>query len=86
MPEISRFYGIIISLLYNDHAPPHFHAVYGEHEAGFDIKNLKLISGSMPRRASNLILDWAELHQKELLEAWELARSKKPLEKIEPLQ
>ena len=86
MPEISRFYGIIISLLYNDHAPPHFHAVYGEYEASFTIKDLKLMSGDMPRRAVSLVLDWAELHQEDLLKDWELARSKKPLFKIEPLK
>ncbi len=85
MPEISRFYGIIISMLYNDHEPAHFHAVYGEYEASFSVNELKILSGQMPRRAEALILDWAEIHKNELLEEWTLAKSKKPLFKINPL-
>lgn len=67
MPTISMFYGIIIQMYWNDHAPPHFHAIYGEYQGIIDIKCLTMLEGDLPRRALNLILDWAELYQKELL-------------------
>jgi hypothetical protein len=63
MPTISIFYGIVIQMFWNEHSPPHFHALYGEHEALIDIKKLEVLRGSLPRRALNLVLDWAELHQ-----------------------
>jgi len=72
MPTISIFYGIVIQMFWNEHAPPHFHALYGEHEALIDIQKLDVMRGSLPRRALNLVLDWAELHQPELLEDWAL--------------
>ncbi len=86
MPEISRFYGIIIYILYNDHNPPHFHAKYGEYKACFSIKELKLIEGILPVRATSHILEWAFLHREELLEDWNLARKASPLKKIEGLE
>lgn len=67
MPEISRFYGIIICILYNDHNPPHFHAKYGKDKAVFSIKELKMIEGNLPLRATSHILEWAFSHREELL-------------------
>ena len=65
MPIISRFFGIIIRMFFNEHAPPHFHAEYGEYRATVDIRSLTVIDGKLPRRATELVLDWAELHQGE---------------------
>lgn len=80
------FYGIIIALYHNDHSPPHFHAVYGEHEAVIAIETREIIAGSRPRRARGLVLEWAELCHEELRVAWERARCHEPLSTIEPLQ
>lgn len=85
MPEIARFFGIIIYMYHNDHVPPHFHAEYGSHEAIFSINDLKLIKGNLPPRAVALVLEWAFMHRDELLEDWKLARKEKPLKKIKPL-
>jgi hypothetical protein len=86
MPTISVFYGILIQMFWNDHAPPHFHARYGEYTATIDIREIKLLEGDLPRRALNLVLDWAELHQKELLIDWDLCSNKEMPNKIQPLQ
>jgi hypothetical protein len=86
MPEISRFYGIIIALYYNEHNPPHFHAKYGEFKAEIDIKTLELLKGFLPKRAKTLVLEWADEHRDELMKDWELARQNAELFKIEPLQ
>jgi hypothetical protein len=67
MPEISRFFGIIIAMYYNEHNPPHFHAKYGEFEAVLNIHNLQIMEGSLPKRAKALILEWADEHRAELL-------------------
>ena len=71
MPEISRFYGIIIKMFFSDHIPPHFHAIYGEYNALFDIKSLELIEGDLPNRAKKLVLEWAKLYQLELINMWD---------------
>ena len=68
MPTISTFYGILIQMFWQDHAPPHFHALYGEFEALIDIPTLEVIRGSLPRRALALVREWATLHHNELLE------------------
>ena len=86
MPEISRFFGIVIKMFFNEHNPPHFHAFYGEHEVLIDINRLAVFAGSFPPRALGLLIEWATLHQAELLEDWMRARAKQPLEKIQPLQ
>jgi hypothetical protein len=70
---------------YEDHAPPHFHATYGEHEALFDIETLTEIHGALPRRARGVVIEWARLHQSELRTDWELPRRRLPLAAIEPL-
>ena len=85
MPEICRFYGIVIKMYFDDHNPPHFHAEYAEHEALIDVKTLTVFSGQLPSRALNLVTEWASLHKKELLADWAKAKSLDPLEKIEPL-
>jgi hypothetical protein len=86
MPTISSFYGILIRMFFNDHAPPHFHAEYGEFKATIDIKTLSVLSGALPRRAHDLVLDWAHTHQVELLEDWNLCMSKQQPKYIEPLK
>ena len=85
MPCISRFFGIAIFLWYRDHAPPHFHAVYGDFEATMRIDTLEVLDGALPRRALALVLEWASLHRVELAADWERARVGAPLDPIEPL-
>jgi hypothetical protein len=70
MPEITRFYGMVIKMFFNDHNPPHFHAIYGEYIASIDIKTLEVIEGDLPRKALSLVLDWATTYQESLLEMW----------------
>lgn len=72
MPTISTFYGILIRMFFNDHSPPHFHVEYGEFKATVDIHTLEIKCGVIPRRAQSLVLDWAKLHQHELIEDWNL--------------
>lgn len=86
MPTISIFFGIMIEMFWNEHAPPHFHAKYGEHQATIDIRKLELMEGFLPRRTKNLVLDWAELHQGELLTNWDLCRENQHPNKIAPLE
>ena len=86
MPRISEFFGIIIAMYYNDHAPPHFHARYGEHEALISIDTLATLRGSLPRRALALVLEWAAQHRGELADDWERARRGEPLAAIAPLE
>ena len=85
MPEISRFYGIVVKMYFDDHPPPHFHAEYGEHVAVIAIETLALIEGKLPPRAIGLVSEWASLHQAELAEAWERAEKLEPVGKIDPL-
>ncbi|MCK4908054.1 MAG: DUF4160 domain-containing protein [Spirochaetes bacterium] len=85
MPEISRFLGIIISMYYKEHAPPHFYTKYSEYRASFSINDLKIIEGEMPKRIISFILEWAFEHRDELLEDWELAQKHEELKKIDPL-
>ena len=85
MPRISQFFGILIYMYYNDHAPPHFHAEYSGHEALYEIETLRVYAGELPRRVHNLVLEWADLHRAELLADWERARRREPLVEIEPL-
>jgi hypothetical protein len=90
MPELCRFYGIIIRMFWGDHPPPHFHAIYGEHEALIEIRSSEIIEGSLPLGARSLgsqwiALQWIALHRTELIEQWDLARQSRPLGKIDPL-
>lgn len=84
MPEISRFFGIIIFINYNDHNPPHFHAWYGDYKITVTIDD-GIVDGKMPKRALKMIFEWMEIHKSELFEDWEKAKNKKPLNKINPL-
>lgn len=71
MPEVARFYGIVIKLFFGDHPPPHFHAVYGEYIGLFDIETFEMIEGDIPKRAKKLILEWATQNQSELRKMWQ---------------
>lgn len=86
MPQISRFFGIIIYMYFNDHSPPHFHAEYGDQEAVYTIETLEILRGSLPRRAHGMVVEWATLYRNELRENWELARQMQGLNRIEPLE
>ncbi len=86
MPEISRFLGIIIAMYYNDHNPPHFHAKYGEHEAVVAIETGEVVDGRLPPRVLGLVQEWREYNKSELTEDWELARERRALRKIKPLE
>jgi Domain of unknown function (DUF4160) len=85
MPEISRFFGIIIRMYIEDHNPPHFHAFYNEHKALFSIGPLELIEGELPPRIHGIVIEWASMHKGELLDNWNrLLKEQKP-KKIKPL-
>ena len=85
MPELSRFYGIVIKMYYNDHNPPHFHAEYGSDRMVVDINTLAVMGGRIPPRATGLVMEWATQHQAELQGAWSHARNMEPLGCIAPL-
>jgi hypothetical protein len=86
MPTLSVFFGIVIRMYYDDHAPPHFHAIYGSSEAQIGLDPLELIEGRLPRRALELVLDWAELHASELRENWDRGQRHFEMAPIEPLE
>jgi hypothetical protein len=85
MPEVSRFYGIVIRMYFADHWPPHFHDEYGEREAVISIEDLSMIAGSLPARAFGSVEEWALIHQADLSALWLRARQSNPLNKIDPL-
>ena len=85
MPELSRFYGIVIKMYFGDHDPPHFHAEYAEHRAVIHIETLAILGGRLPPRALGLVAEWAALHQEELRQAWQKAKKLEPPGKIDPL-
>ncbi|AFY60254.1 DUF4160 domain-containing protein [Synechococcus sp. PCC 6312] len=82
MPEISRFYGIIIKIFFADHPPPHFHVIYGEYNALFNIETLEMIEGDLPNRAIKIVTEWATIYQQELLKMWQ----NQEFHKLPPLQ
>lgn len=86
MPVVSRFYGISIFIYFNDHHPPHFHVRYNDFKALIDMRNLKIIGGSLPSRVKYLVTEWALLHRVELYENWKLAVTGEPIKKIDPLE
>ena len=90
MPTISQFFGIVIQMFWRDHAPPHFHALYGEYEAMIDIRTLEVIKGSLPKRAMAMamamVLEWVSQHRVELMEDWNLCQLKQLPKKIAPLE
>ncbi|WP_066456722.1 DUF4160 domain-containing protein [Anaerotruncus rubiinfantis] len=85
MPEISLFYGIRITMFYEDHNPPHFHAEYAENKAIVDILEGKVMRGFLSSKQLRLILAWCEIHRDELMQNWELSKDGKPLNRINPL-
>ena len=85
MPEISRFYGIVIKMFFDDHAPPHFHAQYGSDEVIININALAVIAGKIPPRGMGLVMEWAMIHQAELQADWEKAKKLQQPDKISPL-
>jgi hypothetical protein len=85
MPEISRFFGIVM-MFFNDHLPADMHATYGEHEALIEIDTLEIYRGELPRRVLALVLEWAALHRAELRQNWDCARRGETPNAIEPLE
>jgi hypothetical protein len=85
MPELCRFFGIVIAMYYKEHAPPHFHAKYAGYRAAFSISDFKIIEGSLPRRAISLVLEWAFIHRDDLIENWHRAERREALARINPL-
>lgn len=85
MPEICRFYGIVVRMFYDDHGPPHFHAEYAGDKASFDFDG-RMLEGHLPRRAKGLVAEWAGLHGFELDEAWKRAERDQPPGRIAPLR
>ena len=83
---MSRFYGIVVAMFYNDHDPAHFHARYGKEHVLIAIESLSVLRGRLPARALGLVMEWAAIHNPELMENWNLARAREPLNPIEPLK
>ena len=85
MPEVSRFLGIVIRMFPSDHNPPHFHAIYNTFEAQFSIDPLEMLEGKLPSRVHGIVIEWASLHQKELMNNWNRLLKEQPIKKIKPL-
>jgi hypothetical protein len=86
VPEISRFLGVVVAMLYNDHVPPHFHVRYGDQRATIGIDPPVVLAGRVPPRVLGLVIEWAALHRAELMADWELARAQQPLVPVAPLE
>ena len=86
MPEISRFYGIRITIYFDDHPPSHFHAEYGEYEAVFSIKDGEIINGNLPNTAKKLIKKWYDLQKENIEKAWENIQNDEIFKKVPPLK
>ena len=89
MPELSRFFGIVIAMFWEKntkHHTPHFHAIYNEFDCKYEIPNLDVLDGYLPKRANKMVIEWAKLHMDELLGNWDRAIQNKSLRKIEPLK
>ncbi len=84
MPVLSRFYGIIIRMYFQqaEHNPPHIHALYGDDMAAIEIKTGKIIEGELPPKALNMVREWISLHEEDLLHIWETQE----FSKLEPLK
>ena len=85
MPVVSRFFGVVIAMYWRDHAPPHFHAKYGDDEVIVDIQTGE-VTGTISRRALAMVDEWRLLHIDELLENWQLAAARQSLRRIDPLE
>ena len=85
MPELSRFLGMVISIYFDDHNPPHFHAQYNEYEAVISISDLQVIKGNLPSRVLGLVVEWANSHRAELMDNWNSVKENGKITKIAPL-
>ena len=85
MPELSRFFGVVIGMYYREHGEPHFHASYGDYRASIEIESSR-VHGSLPRRVERMVLEWADLHKAELAENWRRVRARLPVVPIPPLE
>ena len=86
MPEVSRFYGIVVRMYYDEHPPPHFHVAYQDAQAVLRIDTLEVSRGHLPRRALSLVVEWALAHRHELRQNWERAERGEPIVEIAPLE
>lgn len=86
MPEICRFFGIIVSIYYSDHPPPHFHVRYGDQKAIVDCDSLSVLEGRLSPRVLGMVVEWGSLHRRELVDNWERARNQQQLVRIDPLE
>ncbi len=86
MPEVSRFFGIVIHMYFDDHNPPHFHATYAGKEAQITIEPIVVLEGMLPGRATSMVIEWAALHQRELMENWYRLHNEQGIHKIAPLE
>jgi hypothetical protein len=86
VPEVSRFFGIVVAMYYDDHPPAHFHVRYGEHRAILTIDGGAVLTGALPPRALGLVTEWAAVHRAELTDNWRRAQALAPLEPIAPLE
>ena len=85
MPELSCFLGISILMYFDDHNPPHFHVKYNEYRALISIDELKVLEGQLPARILGLVIEWADLHKKELMQNWDLVKNNGEFIKVNPL-
>lgn len=85
MPELSRFFGIVIYMNWRDHNPPHIHALYGEREALISLDGA-VLAGELPRRALSMVFEWLAIHRTELVDNWQRAQQRQPMQRIEPLE
>ena len=85
MPEIARFYGMVVIIRLREHNPPHFHVRYAGDEASYAIRPIRLLKGGLPPRAERMVLEWAAFHQEELLDNWLRAQNRRPVRRIDPL-
>jgi hypothetical protein len=86
MPEVSRFFGIVIRMYFDEHDPPHFHAIYAGIEAQVGIDPIIVFRGKLSRRAASMVIEWAALHQRELINNWHRLRNDQSIESITPLE
>jgi hypothetical protein len=86
MPEISRFFGIVVRMYFDDHNPPHFHCMYAGSEAQVGIEPIAILCGTLPNRAASMVVEWAALHQRELMLNWQRLHNAEPAERIKPLE
>jgi len=86
MPELSRFFGIIIRMFVNEHGVPHFHAIYQGQEASISIENGAVLDGELPPRVLGFVQEWRAIHVEELRNNWQQGRIDGKFAKIKPLE